>query len=107
MELVRISRAYLPEVILAYNSVLHSAAHMVGRDNITRCMDLATAIAAPNNEALANHFVQTGRMRELVEAFAQSSLAMIRLTEQSGKETSKKRSRDGQTMRLWEVNGQS
>ncbi|KAK8191411.1 107-domain-containing protein [Phyllosticta capitalensis] len=107
LELVRISRAYLPEVILAYNSVLHSAAHMVGRDNITRCMDLATAIAAPNNEALANHFVQTGRMRELVEAFAQSSLAMIRLTEQSGKETSKKRSRDGQTMRLWEVNGQS
>ncbi|KAK7627847.1 nuclear pore protein 84/107 [Phyllosticta citricarpa] len=102
--LTLISRAYLPEVILAYNSVLHSAAHMVGRDNITRCMDLATAIAAPGNEYLSSTFVETGRMRELVEAFAQSSLAMIRLTEQSGKETSKKRSREGQTMRLWEIN---
>ncbi|KAK8161761.1 nuclear pore protein 84/107 [Phyllosticta citrichinensis] len=104
--LALISRAYIPEVILAYNSVLHSAAHMVGRDNITRCMDLATAIAAPGNESLSSTFVETGRMRELVEAFAQSSLAMIRLTEQSGKETSKKRSREGQTMRLWEINTQ-
>lgn len=78
---------------------------MVGRDNITRCMDLATAIAAPENVDLADVFLETGRMQELVQSFAQASLAMIRLTEGSSKkEASKKRARDGQTMRLWEVN---
>lgn len=104
-QLIHIRRAYLPEVIIAYNSVLHSAAHMVGRDNITRCMDLATAVAAPDNIDLTATFLDTGRMQELVQAFAQSSLAMIRLTESSAKkEPSKKRARDGQTMRLWEIN---
>lgn len=104
-QLLALRRIYLPEVIIAYNSVLHSAAHMVGRDNITRCMDLATAIAAPENVDLADVFLETGRMQELVQSFAQASLAMIRLTEGSSKkEPSKKRARDGQTMRLWEVN---
>ncbi|KAK0660541.1 Nucleoporin NUP84 [Lasiodiplodia hormozganensis] len=105
-QLIHLRRAYLPEVILGYHSVLHSAAHMVGRDNITRCMDLATALAAPDNAELTNVFLETGRMQELVTAFAHSSLAMVRLTEGTSgkKEPSKKRARDGQTMRLWEVN---
>lgn len=78
---------------------------MVGRDNITRSMDLATAIAAPDNIDLTNVFLETGRMQELVQAFAESSLAMIRLTEGGAKkEPSKKRATAGQTMRLWEVN---
>ncbi|KAL0259829.1 Nucleoporin nup84 [Diplodia seriata] len=104
-QLIHLRRAYLPEVIIGYHSVLHSAAHMVGRDNITRCMDLATALAAPESADLTSVFIETGRMQELVSAFAHSSLAMIRLSEGSGKrEPSKKRARDGQTMRLWEIN---
>ncbi|EKG12074.1 Nuclear pore protein 84/107 [Macrophomina phaseolina MS6] len=103
-QLLSLRRIYLPEVILAYNSVLHSASHMVGRDNITRSMDLATAIAAPDNGDLADVFLETGRMQELVKSLAESSLAMIRLTEGSSKkEPSKKRANYGQTMRLWEV----
>ncbi|KAF2143570.1 uncharacterized protein K452DRAFT_246766 [Aplosporella prunicola CBS 121167] len=98
--------AYVPEIVLGYNTVLHSAAHMVGRDNITRCMDVATAVAAPANAALATAFADAGRLQELVRMLAASSLAMVRLSEGGGRKpdaAARKRAKAGQTMRIWDI----
>ncbi|KAF2808214.1 uncharacterized protein BDZ99DRAFT_464109 [Mytilinidion resinicola] len=102
LELIR--HIYLPDVILAYNSTLLASAHFVSREWATKSMELAAAIADEANAELADAFVQTGRMEELVTAFAVTSKAMVRLGERAPKSGSKKRGWMGESTRIWDLN---
>lgn len=75
-DLSMIRELYLPEAIIAWNTVLHSAGYMITRDNFVASMELSVLVA---NEdlGLTEVFVKAGRMRELVSAFAQTSKAML------------------------------
>jgi len=78
-----IRRWYLPEIILAYNSVLYFAGHAISRSWLVECMSLAQVVAT--NSTLTDVFVESGRMRELVTAFALSSQALLHANEAGGK----------------------
>ncbi|MCJ1479588.1 Nucleoporin nup84 [Lambiella insularis] len=93
---------YLPEVILAYNSVLNFGGHALSRDILLKCMDLAATVAAKDSE-LAEIFVAAGRMSELVESMAIASKSILR-AEEIGQQSGKKGKRvNGETMDIWSV----
>jgi nuclear pore complex protein Nup107 len=73
---------YIPEVVLAYNSALWFAGHYVSRTWLVECMTLAQVVA--ETPMLTAAFVASGRMKELVRAFAVDSQALLQATEQSG-----------------------
>lgn len=87
---------YLPEIMLAYNSVLYFAGHAISRSWLVECMNLAQVVAT--NATLTNAFVQAGRMQELVTAFALSSQALLHANEAGGKKGKKDRGID-----IWQV----
>lgn len=78
-----IRKWYLPEIILAYNSVLDFAGHAISRSWLVECMNLAQVVAT--NSTITDAFTQSGRMRELVTAFALSSQALLDANEAGGK----------------------
>jgi nuclear pore complex protein Nup107 len=96
---------YLPEIILAYNSILHFAGQVLSRDNFLECMDLSTIIAAENSD-LVDIFVRKERMKELVAAFAENSKALL-FANMPGKSrtgtNSKKLRTLGWTRELWSI----
>jgi nuclear pore complex protein Nup107 len=97
--------AYLPEIILAYDSVLHFSGLALSRDNFLECMELSTIIAAEDSD-LAELFIRKGRMRELVAAFAENSRALLRAnTPGKSRPTtpSKKLRALGWTRDLWDI----
>ena len=47
-----IRNAYLPEIVLAYNSVLFCAGHVLSRSHLLKCMTLSTTVAAPDSDVL-------------------------------------------------------
>ncbi|KAK4232210.1 nuclear pore protein 84/107 [Podospora fimiseda] len=67
--------AYIPETVLAYISSLHFAGTSLSRDNLLECMDLAGVIAEKGSD-VAHEFVRSGRMKELLEAFAACGKAL-------------------------------
>ena len=97
--------AYLPEIILAYDSILHFSGIALSRDNFLECMELSTIIAAEDSD-LADMFVKKGRMKELVAAFADNSRALLQANT-PGKSrtgtTSKKLRNLGWTRELWDI----
>ncbi|KAF2838691.1 hypothetical protein M501DRAFT_1004501 [Patellaria atrata CBS 101060] len=101
----KIKCAYLPELILAFDSVIHSSAQFLGRDQLLIAMDLATAIADEENAPLADCFVESKRMGELVAAFAENSLAMLEYNEgeEQRRGPKKKRGWAGQTIGIWNL----
>ena len=74
-ELEFIRNTYLPEVTLAYHSALYYAGHNIGREILVQCMTLATVVS--DSPTLTQSFVASGRMRELVDALALSSVAIM------------------------------
>lgn len=78
-DLQQIRQHYLPECILAYNSALYFGGHVITRQNLVQCMDLAQQVA--QNETLTGAFVASKRMQELVNAFALDSQALLRANE--------------------------
>lgn len=102
-DLALIRSRFLPEVVIAYNSVLCTGAHMISRDSLMRSMELATIVADEKN-GLADAFLDAGRMRELVTAFARSSEIMLKLNEQ-GKARKEKKSKTGSNLAVWEIGG--
>lgn len=95
----QIRNHYLPECILAYNAVLYFAGHGLSRTWLVQCMELAQRVARNSN--LTNAFVEGGRMRELVHAFAMDSQALLQANEQGknrGKSSRKERGID-----MWQV----
>ena len=99
-------RAYYPEVVLAYLSVLLSGSFFIHRDSATKAMDLATVVADQEREWLQTAFLQTGRMTELVDALAFTGRAMLKLGEHDAGKTKKggKRGSRGETLRIWDLN---
>ena len=81
--LTNIRNHYLPESVLAYNSVLYIAGHAITRNWLVECMNLAQVVAT--NDSLTEAFVQSSRMQELVKAFALSSQALLHANEQGSK----------------------
>lgn len=103
-----LQRAYLPEIVLAYLSVLQTAAFFQPRDSATssavKAMEIANLVADEDNEWLQRAFLETGRMSELVDALAQVSKAMLRLNEHEPKKVAvKKRGSKGETLRIWDL----
>lgn len=90
---------YLPECILAYDSVLYYAGHALSRRYLVECMNLAQIVAG--NPTLTNAFVESRRMRELVTAFALDSKALLHANELDGGKKAKKDS----GIDIWQIKG--
>jgi nuclear pore complex protein Nup107 len=100
-DLQRIRVDYIPEVVLAYNTVLHTAGSLISRQNLIASMDLSVKVAEERN-GLAETFVKAKRMRELVTSFAMTSKAMLVLKD-AGREWKPKRDREGKDLGMWET----
>lgn len=92
---------YLPECILAYDSVLYYAGHALSRKYLVECMNLAQLVAS--NPTLTNAFVESKRMQELVTAFALDSKALLHANEVDGGKKAKKDS----GIDIWQIKGLS
>ena len=105
-ELWLIYKAYIPELLIGYLSILQTACYFIHRDAATKAMDLATVIADPSKDWLQQVFVETGRMRELVDTLAEVSKAMLALNDagEAKRGGIKKRGGRGETIRIWDVN---
>lgn len=95
---------YLPETIIGYVSVLHFAGTSLSRDNLLECMELASIIARKDAD-VATVLMKAGRMKEIVEGFANCSKALaISSNEKKGLGGSNKKLREmGWTRELWTV----
>jgi nuclear pore complex protein Nup107 len=104
-DMVNLKRAYVPEIIIVYLTVLQSASFFLSRESAVTAMEVATLVADEDHVWLQDLFVQTGRMRELVDTLAQVSKAMLKLNEHEGKKKeTKKRGSKGETLRIWDLN---
>ncbi|KAI9732472.1 MAG: Nucleoporin nup84 [Claussenomyces sp. TS43310] len=99
-----IREAYLPEVILAFDNILHLSGAILSRDNLLESINLSTIIAAEDSD-LADMFVKKGRMEELVQTFAEDSTALLEATGpgRGKKGTSKKLKELGWTRDIWDI----
>lgn len=95
-----IREAYLPEMVFAYNSALHSAAHLVSRDNFIISLELGKAVSS--NDELIRCFTRARRMRELIDSLALTSKAMLKLNELK-QHSSKKRGKGPKTLGIWDI----
>ncbi|KAK4682005.1 Nucleoporin nup84 [Podospora pseudoanserina] len=94
--------AYIPETVIAYISTLHFAGGAVSRDNFMECMDLAALIAEKDSN-IAQEFIKSGRMKELLESFAACSKALAVSTAESKGKSSKKHRELGWSRELWSI----
>lgn len=101
----KLREAYVPETILAYIAILNFAGVHLTRQFHMECMDLSTLLAAEDSDLLGL-FVKTGRMQELVEAFASVSKRLL-ITTSTGRKSngskSKKLRAKGWTQELWNI----
>lgn len=106
VKLWALRKAYLPEIIIAYMSVAQAASYFIHRDSAVKAMDLATMVADQDKEWLQRLFIETGRMKELVDTLALVSRAMLSLGDlgDSKKLPTKKRGSRGETLRVWDLN---
>lgn len=104
-DILNLKRAYVPEIIITYLSVLQTASFLLHRETAIKAMEIANLVANPDNEWLQDLFLKTGRMSELVQTLAKVSQAMLNLNEFDGKKKeSKKRGSKGETLRIWDLN---
>ncbi|RDA86009.1 hypothetical protein CP532_4855, partial [Ophiocordyceps camponoti-leonardi (nom. inval.)] len=103
-ELQKLRQTFLPEVILAMLVGMHFAGTSLSRDNLLESMDLAVTISQSDSD-LARSFVEAGRMRELVEAFAACSraLATAKSDKRAAGSSSKRMRQLGWSRDLWSV----
>jgi nuclear pore complex protein Nup107 len=89
----KIRYAYIPDILLAYNGIITYTSTYGEKEVLFKSLDLANAIADDKNYELANAFLRTGRMGELVTALALSQRMLLRLNQQE-KRLDKKTERD-------------
>jgi nuclear pore complex protein Nup107 len=96
--------AYLPETILAYIKTLQFAGSALTRTFLMKCMDLAASMAEENSDVL-QLFEKTGRMQDLVHAFADASKTLLLISsEKKGARSRGKQARiQGWQQELWNV----
>lgn len=84
---------YIPECVLAYNSALYFAGYSLSRAHLVETMELAQIVA--QNPMLTNAFLASGRMKELVRAFALDSQALLLANQTGGKGAKRTKSEKG------------
>ncbi|KAF2121364.1 nuclear pore complex protein-like protein Nup107 [Lophiotrema nucula] len=103
-----LKKIYIPEILIAYLSVLQAASYFMTKDNSLKAMDLATVIADDSGEWMQKALMKSGRMSEFVDGIAHVSRAMLLLTEKSkdkkGSIGKTKRGSRGETARVWDLN---
>ncbi|KAK3066856.1 hypothetical protein LTS18_001451, partial [Coniosporium uncinatum] len=57
-----IRAAYLPEIMVAYNSIIYVAGSFTDRERLLQSLELANTIAKEQNKGVQDLFVKTGRM---------------------------------------------
>ncbi|EAW07749.1 nucleoporin Nup84/Nup107 family protein [Aspergillus clavatus NRRL 1] len=95
-ELEEIRVTYIPELFLDYHSALYFSAHVLTSEILVQCMNLAMQVS--ENDYLTRSFVGARRMRELVDALALSSKAMVNTRGKPGK-----RLLGGESLGIWTV----
>jgi len=113
-----IRAAYLPEIMVAYNSIIYVAGSFTDRERLLQSLELANTIAEERNKGVQDLFVKTGRMGELVRGLALTSRCLVRLNQrdmleatQGGKKkagrksggSKRGRSWRGETVDIWDV----
>ncbi|KAH6882702.1 107-domain-containing protein [Alternaria rosae] len=96
-------KAYVPDIILAYLSVLQAAAWFLNKDPAIKAMEVAVVVADRSNEWVQRCLLETGRMSEVLECLAAVSKCMLKLTEGGKEKGNKKRGGKGETLRLWDL----
>jgi nuclear pore complex protein Nup107 len=97
--------AYIPELVLAWISVVQACAFFVNRETATKAMDIVTLVADEDTKWVRVMFQTHGRLKELVDALAVVGRAMLVLGEHEGKSKgAKKRGWKGESLRIWDVN---
>ena len=96
--------AYLPEILLAYLSVLQTSSFFLQRDPAIKAMHVAVLVADEDYHWLQKILLRTGRMSDLVDCLACVSKAMLRLAEFDKKAADKvRRGGRGETLRIWDL----
>ncbi|KAF2744223.1 nuclear pore complex protein-like protein Nup107 [Sporormia fimetaria CBS 119925] len=98
---------YIPEVILAYLTVVQAFAYMSSSQVATKAMDIATVIAQEDKKWWQGVFLGSKRMSELVDMLALVSRAMLRLNEVEGARKKKTKGVRGETVRIWDVHSRN
>lgn len=101
--LEKLRQAYLPEMILAYLSALHAGGEWLTREVLLDALELSNRIAG--SAELTQCFTATGRMRELLEAFALCGKKLLLVNERKrrGKKAGhEKRLQRGRTFAIFE-----
>ena len=101
-EIDSIRNRYLPEIILAYNSVIIFMGATVLNNILLSSMELSTIVAAPDSDILPC-IVASGHLQNLVRSFAVASKTMVTASKGQKRNKSAKKSATGQTMALWQV----
>lgn len=101
-EFEQIRMACLPEVILAYISALNFDGHALSRDVLLKSLNLAGIIAAEDSD-LAGCFVAAGRMCELVDSMAITSVNILHAEEKGAKSGKKGKKSSGENSAIWTV----
>lgn len=104
-EVAMLREAYLPETILAYISILKFAGYALTRQFLLECMELSTLIAAEDSDLL-EPFEKSGRVRELVDAFASASKSLLTSTsskKSASKSGTKKLKAKGWKTQIWNI----
>jgi nuclear pore complex protein Nup107 len=106
-DLVFFRTEFVPEVVIAYNTVLHAAGNLITRDSLLLSMELSATIAKGKttddaSNGLVECFMQAGRMRELVQSFALTSKLML-LLHSTGREWKPKKATKGMDLAIWEL----
>ncbi|TID27988.1 hypothetical protein E6O75_ATG00755 [Venturia nashicola] len=90
---MKLRYAYFPDIILAYNGIITYTSRFGEKDVLFKSLELANAIADERNYELANVFLRTKRMGELVTALALSQRMLLKLNQQELR-SERKRERD-------------
>lgn len=111
----KVKAAYLAELILAYLSVIYSAAQTLPptpEPPLLDAMELVGRIGDEEHAGIISAFRATGRMHQLVTALALCSKAMVKYEEElKGKFASvtkamkKSRKRNAKSISIWNISG--
>lgn len=96
-ELEQIRQLYLPELFLYFHNALYYGAHALSADHLVQCMNLGIQVS--ENDHLTRSFAGSRRMRELVDALAVSSKAMVNARAEPGKKL-----KGGEVLGIWNAN---
>jgi len=95
---------YIPEIIIAYISVVHAICFFNRRDLAAKAMNIATIVADDAKPWVQEAFTGSARMTELVDLLARFSRSMLRMTEDHAYKPTRKKGKKGQTIKIWDVN---